>query len=158
MFDGHGFHNIPPEILAKALTSLESISISSYKDSFTSEQLICFFKQLAKKSSLDNLHIRFYNSRHHNLLASIPSDVLSEGKKHLRSVKIPFFNVSNRQMEKILKTVSENSSKIRTIQLGLDNITDINLDILVSVEKSEKLDAISTLELSNLRKYLLRRH
>jgi len=130
LFAVNGLERVLPGTFAKAFNNLESIYIGH---PLTPGQLFCFFEQLSSsKSSLKKLLFMFKDS-YQQLLAFIPSDVLSKGLNKLDTVVMPNLMLTNTQMKEMLEGVARSSSCVKSLDLGKNNIPELGLDMLKNI-------------------------
>merc|ERR1719430_414573 len=93
----------------------------------------CFFEHRSSiKSSLKKLLFMFKDS-YQQLLAFIPSDVLSKGLNKLDTVVMPNLMLTNTQMKEVLEGVARSSSCVKSLDLGKNNIPELGLDMLKNI-------------------------
>jgi len=130
LFAVNGLERVLPGTFAKAFNNLESIYIGH---PLTPGQLFGFFEQLSSsKSCLKKLLFMFKDS-YQQLLAFIPSDVLSKGLNKLDTVVMPNLMLTNTQIKEMLEGVARSSSCVKSLDLGKNNIPELGLDMLKNI-------------------------
>ena len=128
---------VAPGTLANAINKLESIIIGH---PLAPKQLLSFFQQLAGKSSIKNLFFMFKDSQH-NLLASIPANILSKSLNKLDTVVMPHLMLTNNQMVEMFEGIARSNSNIKSLDLGKNIIPDVSLDLLKNVNNKLELNS-----------------
>ena len=125
-----GLDKISPVTLANAFNNVEFLFIDS---TLSGEQLVCFFEQLARKTTLKKLHLDLSDS-FLPLLDPIPSDILCKGIQKLDTMVMPYMVLRTNQMRAILEGVVESNSKVRRLDLGDNVIPDeVCMEVLRSL-------------------------
>lgn len=124
-----GLEEVSPSILAIALNNLESLYIGH--STLTDQQMMSFFQQLARKSSLKKLHF-VLNDLNPHVLDLLPSDIICKGLNKLSTLVIPDIVLSPEQMRNVLVEAARDSSEVRHLELGNEVIPD---DVCMEVMK-----------------------
>jgi len=160
-----GLEEISPVVLAKALNNLESVYVGHC--SLSAAQMLCFFEQLVNKSTLKKIHF-VLNDIDSNVLAPIPSDILCKALAKLDAIVMPDIKVSTKQLKNILEGIAKNSSTVKRLDLGNDDIPEVSMEVMrILVDKleansltddlREKMIEKNEEELRSLKKELLER-
>jgi len=160
-----GLEEISPVVLAKALNNLESVYIGHC--TLSSAQMLCFFEQLVNKSTLRKIHF-VLNDIDSNVLAPIPSDILCKALAKLDAIVMPDIKVSTKQLKNILEGIAKNSSTVKRLDLGNDDIPEVSMEVMrilvdkleansLTDELREKMIEKNEEELRSLKKELLER-
>jgi len=112
-----GLENVSPVTLSNAFNNLEFLYIDSR---LSGEQLVSFFEQLARKTTLKRLHLELSDT-FSNLLDPIPSDILCKGIQKLDTLVMPYLVLRTNQMRAILEGIVDSNSNVKRLDLG-DNI------------------------------------
>ena len=149
-------NGIAPEILAKALNNLEWLYIGYC--SLSPQQLLSFFQQLSSNSNLGKINFFFQDSSA-PLLSLVPCNVLSKGLNNVEEAVIPYLELSDCQMKKILEDVAKDESKIKILDLGENVIPDLGLEVLkkllIKLEPNEFMTNIRRKLIEELEKIIL---
>jgi len=120
-------NRIPSSTLAKAFNNLEWLYIGYC--SLSPQQLLSFFQQLSSNSNLNKINFFFQDSSP-PLLSVVPCNVLSKGLNNLEEAVIPYLELSDCQMKRILEDVAKDDSKIKILDLGENIVPDLSLEVL----------------------------
>jgi len=160
-----GLEEISPVVLAKALNNLESVYVGHC--TLSAAQMLYFFEQMVNKSTLKKIHF-VLNDIDSNVLASIPSDILCKALVKLDAIVMPDIMLSTKQLKNILEGIAKNSSTVKRLDLGNDDIPEVSMDVMrilvdkleansLTDELREKMLEKNEEELRSLKKELLER-
>jgi len=160
-----GLEEISPVVLAKALNNLDSVYIGHC--TLSAAQMLCFFEQLVNKSTLKKIHF-VLNDLDSNVLAPIPSDILGKALAKLDAIVMPDIMLSTKQLKNILEEIAKNSSTVKRLDLGNDDIPEVSMEVMrilvdkleansLTDELREKMIEKNEEELRSLKKELLER-
>ena len=82
-----------------------------------------------------------FKDSQHNLLTSIPANILSKSLNKLDTVVMPHLMLTKNQMVEMFEGISRSNSNIKSLDLGKNIIPDVSLDLLKNVNNKLELNS-----------------